>query len=202
VSIQAINWVLWKSKSKGGARNVAIAIADDHNVQDKCAAWPSIRRIAIKANLSRRQVQYHIIHLIQLGELKRQYRYYPGGRDNMTSLFTFVKMTAEDLGDHPGRKAPGDTAANDPPVHELPIELPKKVRAWDKKKQERWMLQKELSLIKARENELVDEMRKLNRYQGPEKDARVVVIKQKLLALHADGKTLLGQFDQRFYSSG
>jgi hypothetical protein len=196
MSIQAINWVLWKSKSKGGARNVAIAIADDHNVQQGCAAWPSIRRIAIKANLSRRQVQYHIIHLVQLGELKRQYRYWPGGKDNQTSLFTFVKMTAADF-ELPGQKAPGDTPANE--VKELPIPLPKEARAWDKKKVARWQLQKEIEQVKARLNEHQDTLSKSKRYVGPNNDKVVVETQAAILALRSDLKELQQRFDQKLY---
>ena len=104
MSSQAISWVLWKSKSKGGARLVLLAIADDL-VGKECAACPSIDRIATKANLSRRQVQYHIVNLVKIGELKRAYRNrgQPVGSNpresrncQTSSLFTFPKMTTEE----------------------------------------------------------------------------------------------------------
>ena len=174
---------------------MAIAIADSHNVEEGCAAWPSIRLIAIKANLSRRQVQYHIIHLVQLGELKRQYRFWPGGLDNQTSLFTFVKMTDEDLA--LGRKAPGDKPGNEPPS--LPIPLPKEARAWDKKKVARWQLQKEIEQVKARLAEHQDNLAKLNRYAGPEKDRRAAETQAAILALRSDLKDLEHRFDQKLY---
>ncbi|MCF3630143.1 helix-turn-helix domain-containing protein [Thalassospiraceae bacterium LMO-SO8] len=67
MSIQWINYVLDHSESKGSARLVLIIIAEHANIFG--IAWPSINRIAEKANIDRTNVIRHIKNLKKLGEL-------------------------------------------------------------------------------------------------------------------------------------
>lgn len=62
------------SKAKGSQRLVLIAIADSAHNDDGTGAWPSMRTIATKVRLSRRQTQDHVKALTAIGELKVEER--------------------------------------------------------------------------------------------------------------------------------
>jgi len=69
VSVQAISWVFEHSKSRLGPRHVLLSIAN-HAKSDGTGAWPSVSTIAREAKLSIRQVQYALVTLSKLGELR------------------------------------------------------------------------------------------------------------------------------------
>lgn len=68
MSVQALSWVLDKSKSRLAARLVLLSIAN-HADQDGNNAWPKIPTIAREAHVSERQAQRAILDLCVLGEL-------------------------------------------------------------------------------------------------------------------------------------
>jgi hypothetical protein len=68
VSVQALSWVLERSKSRLAARLVLLSIAN-HADSDGNKAWPSIPTIAREAHVSERQAQRAILDLCVLGEL-------------------------------------------------------------------------------------------------------------------------------------
>lgn len=74
MSIQIMNAVWRESKSKGRARLVLLSIADH---QGELGAWPSIETLAKMVNSSPRSVQRDIQDLIELGELKVEFRSAP-----------------------------------------------------------------------------------------------------------------------------
>ncbi len=67
MSFQWVTYVLDHSESKGSARLVLVIIAEHANIFG--IAWPSINRIAEKANIDRTNVIRHIKNLKKLGEL-------------------------------------------------------------------------------------------------------------------------------------
>jgi len=68
MSWQAVTWVLEQSQSTLGARLVLLSIASHANREGK-QSWPSVETICIETRLSRREVQYALRDLEELGEL-------------------------------------------------------------------------------------------------------------------------------------
>lgn len=68
MSVNAVAWVLDLSESKGNDRCVLLAIADEADANG-CNAFPSIRRIAARARVSKQTVVASIARLEALGEL-------------------------------------------------------------------------------------------------------------------------------------
>jgi hypothetical protein len=85
VSMSAMTWVWTHSRSKNGARLVLLAIADVANDNGR-NAWPSVKTLRTKANLSERAVQKAIKDLIELGELKVEFNQGPYGSNWYTIL--------------------------------------------------------------------------------------------------------------------
>jgi Helix-turn-helix domain len=69
MSVQALSWVLNKSKSSLGSRLVMLSIAN-HADADGMNSWPSITVIARESRVSQRQAQRCINSLEKLGELE------------------------------------------------------------------------------------------------------------------------------------
>ena len=67
MSLRALTWVLYESKSEGNARLVMLALAD--NADEEGACWPAIPTIAHKARVSERTVQRCLRELAESGEL-------------------------------------------------------------------------------------------------------------------------------------
>jgi hypothetical protein len=78
VAISVSTWVWDHSKSRHGARLVLLRIADGMRTADGWT-WPSVRELAVKANLTERAVRAAITELAGLGELDVQYNAGPGG---------------------------------------------------------------------------------------------------------------------------
>jgi hypothetical protein len=80
MSVDATSWVWNHSKAKRSARLVLLCIAD-HAHSDGTNAWPGLKRIAERTQLSERRVQDAIRELISKGELERTVN--GGGPANM-----------------------------------------------------------------------------------------------------------------------
>jgi Helix-turn-helix domain len=74
MAINVIDWVWNNSRSKHGARLVLLAIADCANSEDGDGAWPAIKTLAKKANISVTAVHAALKALVDLGELEIIYR--------------------------------------------------------------------------------------------------------------------------------
>lgn len=72
-----MNAVFTFSESRLGSRLVMLAIAD--NADDHGVAWPGVKRLAEKAKMSERAVQYAFEDLSGLGELVIHLRRSPYG---------------------------------------------------------------------------------------------------------------------------
>jgi len=81
--------VFEKSKTEGNTRLVLLCLADCAN--DEGACWPSIRKIAQKANLSEPMTKKHLNALIAIGVVNREEREDQSGRQ--TSNFYTVDVT-------------------------------------------------------------------------------------------------------------
>jgi Helix-turn-helix domain len=88
VSVQAMSWVIEKSKSKGNAFIVLLMIAN-HAKSDGTGAWPSISTLAKECRNVERTVQRCILSLIKGGELKVRFGKGPYG----TNLYEISGMT-------------------------------------------------------------------------------------------------------------
>jgi hypothetical protein len=91
MSVQAISWVLDHSESRLGPRHVLISIAN-HAKSDGTGAWPSVSTIAREAHLSIRQVQYCLVSLAKLGELRVS-----SGGPHGCNLYSLPKMLVQGL---------------------------------------------------------------------------------------------------------
>lgn len=78
MSVQALSWVLDRSKSRLAARLVLLSIANHANERGD-NAWPSVRTIAREAHVTDRQVQRALVTLVGLGELLIIHGAGPGG---------------------------------------------------------------------------------------------------------------------------
>ncbi len=68
MSIHVMSYVWRTSKAKGSDLLLLLAIAD-HAHDDGCKAFPSVDHLAKKTRLSRRQTQYNMRSLVEMGEL-------------------------------------------------------------------------------------------------------------------------------------
>ena len=69
MSIQAMGWVLERSRSAGSDRLVLLAIANHADAQGM-VAWPKVDLIAVEASVSRRTVFRSLENLVALDELE------------------------------------------------------------------------------------------------------------------------------------
>src|SRR5271156_2668194 len=69
MSVEALSWVFQHSESTLGSRHVLLSIAN-HAKSDGTGAWPSVATIARESKLSIRQVQYCLVSLVKIGELR------------------------------------------------------------------------------------------------------------------------------------
>ena len=69
ISVQAISWVIERSKHKSNAFVVLLMIAN-HAKSDGTGAWPSVRSLARESRISPREVQYTLRQLESSGELE------------------------------------------------------------------------------------------------------------------------------------
>lgn len=91
MSVNVMGWVWKHSRSHNGARLVLLAIADCAS-DDGTEAWPSMKTIARKANLSERAAQAGIKELVALGELRVELN---AGRKG-TNVYTVLMATPAD----------------------------------------------------------------------------------------------------------
>lgn len=97
MSIEVMNAVWNHSKAKGRARCVLLAIADH---QGELGAWPSLERLAQRANSSKRSVSRDIQDLIAMGELKVDFRSAPtGGQYRANRYWVTLVGDAPDMTD-------------------------------------------------------------------------------------------------------
>lgn len=108
MAIEVITWVLKHSRSRNGARLVLIAIADSTNEHGTCA-WPSVKTLAAKANLSERSVQGALKELVKLGELKVEWNQGPYG----SNWYTVLMRQAPAESAPPQNVRPADSAGMD-----------------------------------------------------------------------------------------
>jgi hypothetical protein len=87
LSVQAISWVLDSSQSRGLSRLVLISIA---NHADKFGreAFPATKTIAGEAGVSEREVRYCVAELVELGEVRVDYKASKYG----TNIYAMAKM--------------------------------------------------------------------------------------------------------------
>jgi hypothetical protein len=112
MSVQALSWVLDKSKSRLAARLVLLSIAN-HADQDGANTWPSLPTIAREAHVSVRQAQRAILDLCCIGELlvclqggpgkSNVYRIRMGG-DNLSPGVVTNQVVGGDISDGAIRK--------------------------------------------------------------------------------------------------
>jgi hypothetical protein len=88
MSVKIMSDVFEKSKTEGNTRLVLLCLADCAN--DEGACWPSIRKIAQKANLSEPMTKKHLNALIATGVVRREEREDHSGRQ--TSNFYTVDV--------------------------------------------------------------------------------------------------------------
>lgn len=106
MSIAVMSWVWSNSKTKGSARLVLLALADNANDDGVC--WPSIATVAKKANLERRYVIDILKQLENDGEIKVERR--RNGKLNKSNVYMVVMPAS--LPSVPGITTPseaGDT---------------------------------------------------------------------------------------------
>jgi hypothetical protein len=72
MSIEALNWAWRQQTPNPTSKLVLMALADHANGDGEC--WPSMKRIAVMAQVSSRQVSYHITMLAKLGLLEKASR--------------------------------------------------------------------------------------------------------------------------------
>ena len=84
MSVQAMSWVIEKSKHKSGELVVLLMIAN-HARSDGRGSWPSVATLAAESRMTRRQVQRCVRRLEKSGELATAKNAGPGGA-NLYSL--------------------------------------------------------------------------------------------------------------------
>lgn len=85
MSVRIMSEVFERSKTQGNARLVLLSLADSCN--DDASCWPSIRKIAEKANISEPITKKYINALIQIGVITRDEREDFSGRQT-SNLYT------------------------------------------------------------------------------------------------------------------
>jgi DNA-binding Lrp family transcriptional regulator len=89
MSIQAVAWVLEASLSRSFDRLVLISIAN-YAHKDGSGSCPSTKTIAEEAGVSERQVRYSVSKLVEIGELRVEYKASEYG----TNVYILAKMYA------------------------------------------------------------------------------------------------------------
>jgi hypothetical protein len=90
VAIEVITWVWKHSRSKLSARLVLLAIADNANSADGSGAWPSIKELARKANISTTAVHASLHALVELGELRVERNGGKPGPNGITNSYQVI----------------------------------------------------------------------------------------------------------------
>jgi hypothetical protein len=122
-----MTWVWNHSRSRNGARLVLLAIADAAS-DDGTNAWPSVKTLKVKANLSERSVQNAIQELEKIGELKVDWNKGPHGSNRYTVLMRTPAESAPPKDLHPADSAGVESGAEagttpqDPPQNLHPAE--------------------------------------------------------------------------------
>ena len=93
MSVRIMSEVFERSKTQGNARLVLLSLADSCN--DDASCWPSIRKIAEKANISEPITKKYLNALIQIGVITRDEREDFSGRQT-SNLYT---INIEKIGD-------------------------------------------------------------------------------------------------------
>ena len=93
MSVRIMSEVFERSKTQGNARLVLLSLADSCN--DDASCWPSIRKIAEKANISEPITKKYLNALIQIGVITRDEREDFFGRQT-SNLYT---INVEKIGD-------------------------------------------------------------------------------------------------------
>lgn len=93
MSVRIMSEVFDRSKTQGNARLVLLSLADSCN--DDASCWPSIRKIAEKANISEPITKKYLNALIQIGVITRDEREDFSGRQT-SNLYT---INIEKIGD-------------------------------------------------------------------------------------------------------
>jgi len=93
MSVRIMSEVFERSKTQGNARLVLLSLADSCN--DDASCWPSIRKIAEKANISEPITKKYLNALIQIGVITRDEREDFSGRQT-SNLYT---INVEKIGD-------------------------------------------------------------------------------------------------------
>ena len=93
MSVRIMSEVFERSKTQGNARLVFLSLADSCN--DDASCWPSIRKIAEKANISEPITKKYLNALIQIGVITRDEREDFSGRQT-SNLYT---INIEKIGD-------------------------------------------------------------------------------------------------------
>jgi hypothetical protein len=100
VSVQAMSWVIEKSRHKGSSFVILLMTAN-HAKADGTGAWPSVRTLARESRISERQARNCLRRLEESGELKTDDGAGPGG----TNLYSLPLMGVEKL-DMGGKRLP------------------------------------------------------------------------------------------------
>lgn len=87
MSVRIMSEVFERSKTQGNARLVLLSLADSCN--DDASCWPSIRKIAEKANISEPITKKYLNALIQIGVITRDEREDFSGRQT-SNLYTII----------------------------------------------------------------------------------------------------------------
>jgi hypothetical protein len=183
MSVQAMSWVIEKSRHKSGELVVLLMIAN-HAHADGRGSWPSTATLAAESRMTRRQVQRCIRRLELSGELATGRNAGPGGA-NLYSLPLMardadfhrgVKMSQEGgvIRDARGRnpKQEGATPMSPEPSLKQPSLKQPKPRAQTRRARNRFDEELEQRRrIEARDRRLFDEdavAREIRVGQGPE----------------------------------
>jgi hypothetical protein len=87
MSVKIMSEVFERSKTQGNARLVLLALADSCN--DDASCWPSIRKLADKANVSEPILKKYLNAFIQIGVVTRDEREDHFGRQT-SNLYTII----------------------------------------------------------------------------------------------------------------
>jgi hypothetical protein len=94
MSVKIMSDVFERSKTEGNARLVLLSLADCAN--DDGACWPSIRKIAEKANLSEPIAKKYLNALIEVGVVRREEREDQSGRQTSNYYTIMVDQIGDD----------------------------------------------------------------------------------------------------------
>lgn len=124
MAINVMLWVLEHSRSRHGARLTLIAIADNAG-SDGGDAWPSVKELARKANISVTAVHAAIKELVRLGELEVTVGGGKPGPNGPTNMYRVIMRDYPDA-DVTERddEMPGTPAESAPPADSVPLPDP------------------------------------------------------------------------------